>query len=114
VPTQRSAIAFARGARGGRLDDLDAGRGEHVIEAGRELGVAVADEEPQLVSAFVQVHEQIPGLLDHPRAVRVGGEAGEVDPSTGDLDEEQHVDPFEEHRVDREEITGQHGLGLCG
>jgi hypothetical protein len=52
--------------------------------------------------------------LNHPRAVGIGREVGEVDSAAGDLDEEQHVDPFEKYRVDREEVTGQHGLGLCG
>src|SRR4051794_15869290 len=32
----------------------------------------------------------------------------------GDFEEEQHVDPFEEHRVDSEEVTRQHGVGLGG
>jgi hypothetical protein len=96
------------------LDDLDVGRGEHVVEPDAEFGVAVAGEEPQPVSAFVQVHEHVPGLLDHPRAVRVGGEAGEVDSAAGDLDEEQYVYPPEEYSVDREEVAGQHGFRLRG
>jgi hypothetical protein len=37
-----------------------------------------------------------------------------VDATVGDLDEEQHVDPFEEHRIDREETTCQDGFGLRG
>jgi hypothetical protein len=30
------------------------------------------------------------------------------------FDEEQYVDPFEEHRVDMEQITGPDPLGACG
>jgi hypothetical protein len=44
--------------------------------------------EPQPVGVLDQVHEQVPGLLAHPHAVGVGGEAGEVDPAAGDLDED--------------------------
>jgi hypothetical protein len=49
-----------------RLDDLDADRSEHVVETGGELGVAVTDEEPQPVSALVQINEQIPGPAASP------------------------------------------------
>ena len=49
-----------------RLDDPDIDRGEHGIEGGGELGVAVADEEPEAPIGFVEVHEQVAGLLgDH-------------------------------------------------
>jgi hypothetical protein len=34
--------------------------------------------------------------------------------SGGDLDEEQHVDPLEEHRIDGEEIAGQDRVRLGG
>jgi hypothetical protein len=38
----------------------------------------------------------------------VGGDAGEIDPSGVDLDEEQHAEPAKQHCVDVEEVTGQH------
>jgi hypothetical protein len=37
-----------------------------------------------------------------------------ADLAGGDLDEEQYIDPFEEHGVDREEVAGQHGVRLGG
>jgi hypothetical protein len=36
-----------------------------------------------------------------------------VDLAGGDLDYEQHVQPFEEDGVDGEEVHRQHTLGLC-
>jgi hypothetical protein len=47
----------------------DAGRREDGVEGVGELGVPVPDEEAKTVGPVVQVHEQIPGLLRHPRAV---------------------------------------------
>jgi hypothetical protein len=44
----------------------------------------------------------------------VGGYRGDVHSSGGDLDEEQHVDAFEEHGVDGEEAAGQDAVGLGG
>jgi hypothetical protein len=38
------------------------------------------------VHAFVEVHEQIPGLLRDPGSGGVSGDAGQVDPSPLDLD----------------------------
>jgi hypothetical protein len=42
----------------------------------------------------------------------VGGDADDVDLAGGDLEEEQDVDPFQEHGVDGEEVAGQDGVGL--
>ncbi len=67
----------------GRLDDPHAIVGEHVIEDGRELAVAVADEELELAGAFAEIHEKVAGLLGGPWAVhargrRRGGRGGRV------------------------------------
>jgi hypothetical protein len=40
------------------------------------------------------------------------GNAGEVHPSAGQLDEEQDIHPLQEDRVDGEEIAGQDAGGL--
>ena len=47
-------------------DDLDVGAGEHGVEGGGELAVSVADQEPELVGAVAEVHEQVAGLLGDP------------------------------------------------
>ena len=75
VPTKRSAIAFALGARTGVLMILTSTAVKTVSKAGGELGVAVADEEPEAAVAVVEVHEQVAGLLGEPGAGRVGGDA---------------------------------------
>jgi hypothetical protein len=45
---------------------------------------------------------------------RVSGDAGDVDSAGRQFQEERDVDPFEEHRVDGEEVAGQDGVGLGG
>ena len=51
-------------------------------------------------------------MLSHPLPRWVGGDAGEVDPPGVALDEEQHVEPSEQHRVDGEGVAGQHRRSL--
>ena len=43
----------------------DADVGEHGIEAGRELRVAIADQEPEAVSLLPQREHEVAGLLSH-------------------------------------------------
>ena len=59
LPTKRSAIALARGARTGVLMIRDVDGGEHGVEGGGELGVAVPDEEPEAPAGVVEVHERL-------------------------------------------------------
>jgi len=73
-----------------------------------EFAVAVAEQEPQPGCASVEVHQQVPRLLDDPGAARMGGHPDDVHLAGRDLEEEQHVDPFEQHGVDGQEVTGQH------
>jgi hypothetical protein len=82
--------------------DADALGAKDRIEAVGELGVPVADEEPELPDAVRQLHQQVPGLLGDPRSRRVPGHTQNVDPAAGDLDHEQHVQAPEQHRVDVE------------
>ena len=51
------------------------------------------------------IHQEIPGLLGDPGAGRVSGHADQVHLPGGELDEEQHVDPLEEHGVDGEQVA---------
>jgi hypothetical protein len=111
-PTLRERVRPGRLRRS--LDHVDAFGGEHRVERGSELRVAVAQQEPQRSSALVEVHQQVPGLLGHPGAGRMRGHPDQVDPAGGDLHEEQHVDPPEEHGIDGEEIAGQHRVRLGG
>ena len=111
LPTQRSAIAFARGGRR-RLDDACAERGEHLVEDAGEFGIPVADEELDGLGALTQVHKQISCLLGDPWPGRMCGSAHDVHGPAGVFDEEKDVDPFEEHGVDVEQITCPDPCGL--
>ena len=107
--------ALCVGVRDGRADrredDADTVGLEHGVEGGRELGVAVADQDPDALEDVVD--GQVPGLLGDPAAVRVGGGAGEVDAAAGVFDEEQDGEAAQD-RVDGEEVAGADVVGLVG
>src|SRR5918998_705354 len=65
------------------------------IERCCELAGPVADEEPELGDAIVEVHHEVADLLGGPSAVWVGGRAEQVHGSVGDLEDEEHVDALE-------------------
>jgi hypothetical protein len=45
-----------------RADDCDLFCGEHGIETGDELGVAIPDQEMQSINSITEIHEQITSL----------------------------------------------------
>jgi len=96
------------------LDDPRAHRGEHRIEPGGELRVPVADQELQLVSAALQAHQEIAGLLSDPVPSGMGGDPGQVHAATVVLDHDQDVEAAQEHGVDVREVDGEDGVGLGG
>jgi hypothetical protein len=53
----------------------------------------------------VKLHQQVPRLLSHPRPIRVRRDPSEAHSPGRDLDEEQHVEPLQEERVDGEEVA---------
>jgi hypothetical protein len=63
------------------LDDPDVDGGEDGVEGGGELGVAVADQKPELAPGVVEVDEQVAGLLGQPGSGGVGGDAEDVYPA---------------------------------
>src|SRR5450759_2052888 len=95
-------------------DGLDTDRGEHLVEAGGELGVPVADEESEHPTGILQVRGEIAGHLGDPWAVRVGGRSEDVHDAALHFDDEQHVVAPQEDRVDVEEVRGHNALGLGG
>src|ERR1035441_5171565 len=95
-----------------RADALDADRGEDFVEAPRELGVAVADEEPESPSGIVHVRGEVPSCLGHPWAVRVGSGPENMHDAALDLDDEQHVVAPHDDRVDVEEVRGHNAFRL--
>jgi hypothetical protein len=56
---------------------------------------------------LVQIQGQVAGLLHGPRADRVRGDAAQVHPAGAVLDEYQHVQPPQQHRVYVQEVDGQ-------
>jgi hypothetical protein len=52
-------------------EDPDAFTGEHVVEHVGVLGVAVADQEPELPGPLPQLQHQVAGLLRHPLPARM-------------------------------------------
>ena len=107
LPTKRSAIALARAAPYRCLDDADVDCGEDGVEGGGELGVAVADEEPKATTGIVEVHEEIAGLLGLPGSGRVGGDAEDVHPAGGVLDDEEDIQPAQSDRLKVEQVAGE-------
>ena len=94
------------------LDDPDVDGGEDGVERGGELGVAVADEEPEAAAGVVEVHEQVAGLLGEPGAGGVGGDAEDVHAAGGVLDDEERVEPVQGDGVEVEQVAGEDRVSL--
>jgi hypothetical protein len=45
---------------------LDPLSGKDNVERGRELGIAIADQESEPAEIVAERHQQVPGLLGHP------------------------------------------------
>jgi hypothetical protein len=61
---------------------------------------------------LAEVHQQVAGLLDHPRSGGVDGDPGEVKPAGLHFDHEQDVQPGQADGLDGEEVTGEQPTGL--
>lgn len=72
-----------------RPDDPDVDRGEHGVEGRGELGVAVADEEPEPPTSVLEIHQQVARLLAQPGGRGMGGDTEDVDAAGGVLDDEE-------------------------
>jgi hypothetical protein len=66
---------------------------KHVIEAPREFAIAIPNQETDRLGARGERPRDPTCLLRHPRVVRMGCAAGELQTSRAYLDEEQHVQP---------------------
>jgi hypothetical protein len=89
------------------LDDPDAGRGEHCVEGGGELGVAVADEEPEEPTGILEIHGQVAGLMGQPGSGRMGGAAQDAHPAGGVLDDEERGEPVRSDRLEVEQVASE-------
>ena len=92
--------------------DRGAGGLEDGVGRSREVGAAVADQEPEALEPLAESQGQVPGLLGGPRAGGVRGDAAQVHPAGVVLDEHQHVQPFQQDCVNVQEVNGQDPVGL--
>ena len=86
-PSLREGVRLWRA--GWRGDDVRAEGGEDVVEGSGVLAGAVADHEPD---RLLVGHGEVAGGLGGPGSGGVGGDAGEVDSSGVEFDEEQDVE----------------------
>jgi hypothetical protein len=114
LPTQRSATAFVLGACGGVLSTSMLSAVNMVSKLAVNLASRSRSRNRRLAARWSSVSSRFPGLLGHPGAGGMGGHAEDVDLAGGQFDEEEHVDSFEEHGVDGEEVAGQDRVGLAG
>jgi hypothetical protein len=118
LPTQRADPALGDGVRAWcpnwGADDGDVGAGEHGVESGGELGISVADQEPELLGAVAEVHQQVAGLLGDPGAGGMGRDPAEVHPAAAVLDFHQDVEAAQENGVNVSEVDREDRLGLRG
>ena len=82
------------------------------VEVTRELAVAVTDRKPRLDAVVIKLHQQGARLLGHPGAVRVGRDPGQMHTASRQLDEEQHIEPLQEERVDSDEFALEYARRL--
>ena len=103
---------FADGVGAGRsvwqTHDGHAFGAEDLVEAGGELGVSIVEEIAGLEDAVLQLPGQVAGLLGHPLAGGVGGDAGKMDLAAGELYKEEDVQALEPDGLDSEEVAGRH------
>jgi hypothetical protein len=106
LPAGRPNPTLSDGIGVGRLhrcaDDLGAGRAPHIVERPGELCVPVTDQELERGGLVAKDGDQVAGLLGHPQAGGMVGDAGQVDPPAAKLDEAEDIHPPQEDRVDGE------------
>jgi hypothetical protein len=85
---------------------------EHLIEQPGELAVPITNHELERPRPLPQIHQQVPGLLSHPASGWVSGDAQDMHPAGGVLDDREAVQPDEHDRLDMKEITGENPVGL--
>ena len=93
-------------------DDPDAFGAEGLIEAGRELSVAIPDQKFDRVCTLGEFIGQVSGLLNDPDTSRIRRHTCHDDLSGVEFDEEQDIKPPEQNGVHGEEVTGQHRRDL--
>jgi hypothetical protein len=105
-------IAFARGARTGLLMIWMPALWNTASKTGHEFAVPVSDEELDLLGTVVEVHQEIPDLLGHPRCGRLVSDAQDVDAAGRMFDDSQAAHLRADEQADGEEVSGDDRFGL--
>jgi hypothetical protein len=109
-PSLRKRIRRRRADR--RANDPRAVGLKHRVERVGELRIPIPDHEPHRRLAVLQAGAQLTGLLHHPGRRRMVGHTCQMNPAGADLEEEQDVQPAQEHRIHGEEVPGDDPGGL--
>ena len=116
VPANGADPALGKGVRLRRpersADDLDAFAPEDGVEGAAELAITIVDQEPRRHRSLAERPGKLPRLLNGPTAIRVRSAAGEVNAARAKLKKEEHVDPAEPKRLDREKVASNHRRGV--
>jgi len=111
LPAHSANPALGDGIGVGRLDrcadDLGADRAPDVVEDAGEFAVAVADQESDGRRVAIKGGEKVAGLLGDLRAGGMSGDLRQLHAPGLQLNEEQHVQPLQEHGVHGEEVARQ-------
>src|SRR6478609_1293537 len=112
LPTKRSAMALARGARTGVLMM----RTSTAVRTASNAAVNLAswsrrrNWKPRARSSRSMT--RLRALLGQPGAGGVGGDPEDVHPAGGVLDDEERVEPVQRNGVEVEQVTGEDRLRL--
>jgi hypothetical protein len=107
VPTKRSAMALARGARTGVRTIWMLLQVKTASKAAVNLASRSRMRNRGRRPASSRVHDQVASQLSQPRSGRVRGDAEDVDAAGGVLDDEECVQPLQCDGVDMEQVAGQ-------
>ena len=110
VRTNRSAWAFACGARIGVWMTSIPSLRKTWSKALLNLLVAVVDQEPHPLEQARGA--EVARLLGHRGAARIGGAARQVHAAACEFDAEEQVEAAQRDRLDGEEVAGEHAGGL--
>jgi hypothetical protein len=90
----------------------DPGSGEYCVERGGKFCVAIAEQELDAVDVAVEVHQQVPGHLAHPRVIGMVSDAEDPDPAGGVSDCRQYICGGAVEEIDGEEVGRQDRFSL--
>jgi hypothetical protein len=111
LPTRRSAIALARGARTGVWRMLTSMAAKTVSTAAVNLA-SRSRMRNRNRRPVVEVHEQVARLLGQPRAGRMGSDAEQMYSAGGVLDDEERIQPAQRDGLEVEQVAGQDRVRL--